>query len=43
MAKQKPLGAIQAESKDRQCQECKGDVIFEKGELVCIKCGLIQE
>ena len=41
MAKEKTFAEVRAEEKDKKCLECGGELVFEKGELVCKKCGLV--
>jgi len=41
MADPKSLQGLRAEDKKKRCPECKGELVFEHGEVVCKKCGLV--
>ena len=43
MAKQKSLQGLRNEDKLKKCPECNGELVFEGGEIVCKKCGLVVE
>jgi len=36
------MGKLEAEEKIK-CVECGGEVEYQKGELVCLKCGLVDD
>jgi ribosomal protein S27AE len=39
---EKSLGGLKLEEKQRLCPDCGSeDIVFDKGELYCKKCGLV--
>lgn len=41
MADQKSLQGLKSEDRKKKCPECGGPLVYEKGEIICKKCGLV--
>lgn len=43
MKNEMTMQRLRNEDKNKKCPECGGELVFEGGEVVCKKCGLVAE